>query len=328
MEIGFISSPEKPTDSLKISVFFRVLRAFDSRFEPLILQLEISKTTTDFNAIIAFLMEAERRMGPKDPLKEIAFSAGMPRDKAPESRKPRGFQGNCYNCNKYGHRASACKLPKKESAGPPIGPPIGPSTGPLATPGGGKGLSPDPEFTWLAATEPVMPTPLLWVIDSGASRHMTYAREAFSEYTPLVEPISITTANGASIQALGQGTIPIKISVKGLERTVALTEVLHVPGLAGSLISVSQLQDRRITIRTTLEFNGYKGHYLLLERQGSLIGVAERLGKQYALLGSSVRSFMAVSSIKAPETKRAPEPIDILWHRRFGHLSLVSLENL
>jgi len=158
VEIGLISSPEKPTDSLKISVFFRVLRALDARFEPLILQLEISKTTTDFSAIVAFLTEAERRMGAKDPLKETVFSAQTPPKRTPTGG-PKVFQGNCYNCGKHGHRAAKCRLPKKV---------IGPSTGPLATPGGRRGLSPGPESTtetsWTAFTghtEPTEPVPLL-----------------------------------------------------------------------------------------------------------------------------------------------------------------------
>src|SRR5882757_988666 len=170
VEIGLISSLEKPTDSLKISVFFRVIRAIDPRFEPLILQLEVSKSTTDFNAIVAHLTEAERRMGAKDPLKETAFSARTPKKGSMgATRRPTGrFRGNCYNCGKLGHKSTECRAPKKST---------GPSTGPLVTPGGRRGLSPTPdiamEASWMATTGPLESNPiasLVWVIDSGASR--------------------------------------------------------------------------------------------------------------------------------------------------------------
>ena len=174
-------------------------------------------------------------MGAKDPLRETVFSACIP------GKRPIGrFQGSCYNCGKAGHISAKCRAPRKLN-----GPSPGPSTGPLVTPGGRRGLSPGPEHavetSWMANIEPNPLEPLLWVIDSGASRHMTFSRESFSDYMPLTEPILITTANGATIQALGQGTVPLRVTVQGTERAVALTEVLYAPGLSGSLISVLQL---------------------------------------------------------------------------------------
>ena len=50
-----------------------------------------------------------------------------------------------------------------------------------------------------------------------------------------------------------------------------LHQVLHVPGLAGSLISVSQLQDRGILIRTTANDE------LMLELNGKAVGRAVRV---------------------------------------------------
>ena len=185
---------------------------------------------------MAHLTEAERHIGAKDPLRETVFSACI------SGKRPIGrFQGNCYNCGKAGYISAKCRAPRKLN-GPSPGPSLGPSTGPLVTPGGRRGLSPGPEHaaetSWMANTEPNPLEPLLWVIDSGASRHMTFSRESFSDYMPLTEPILITTANGATIQALGQGTVPLRVTVQGTERAVALTEVLYAPGLSGSLISV------------------------------------------------------------------------------------------
>lgn len=100
---------------------------------------------------------------------------------------------------------------------------------------------------------------------------MTFCKEAFSELYRLEEPITILTANGGSLQATFQGMIPLKVALLGSERTVALTEVLYVPGLAGSLISVIQLQNKGITVRTT------EKNSLLIERQGTVTGVAQRI---------------------------------------------------
>jgi hypothetical protein len=75
-------------------------------------------------------------------------------------------------------------------------------------------------------------------MDSGYSRHITYAEESFSTYSVLDEPIKVITASGAVIQAIAEGIIQLKITLKGELYTIALTGVLYVPGLAGSLISV------------------------------------------------------------------------------------------
>jgi len=315
-EIGDIDPKERPSENAKTAVFLRAIRALDPRFDPLILQLEISDSITNkYPIVVTKLTEFERRLGPKEPIREGAFSA-TGTGKAPK------FQGKCFNCGRVGHRKQDCKSPKKS-------PGNSPSTGPLPTPTGGKGLRIGPtegakhaiEHSWAATIESMpynSPEELLWVIDSGASRHMTYARGAFKEYSPLSEPILIQTANGAEIQAIGQGTVSLRVPLNGTITPVALTEVLYAPGLAGSLISVLQLQDKGITVRTTVK-KGQPGG-LLIERQGRAIGVATRLGKAYTLKGV----------LQSPENalKATEEDTTGLWHKRLGHLSSGSLQKL
>jgi hypothetical protein len=178
-------------------------------------------------------------MGPKEALKETVLSTKTA-VKAP--KKP--FQGECFNCGKKGHIKAQCKSKKQGQ---------GPSTGPLATPSGGRGLSPGPreriadaksavEASWMASTGPsYSSSKLLWIVDSGCSRHMTFCKEAFTEYSLLSVPIEVNTANGACILAIAEGTIPLSVAIGDTIRTVALTRVLHVPKLTGSLLSVIQL---------------------------------------------------------------------------------------
>jgi hypothetical protein len=249
-EIGDIDPTERPSENAKIAVFLRAVKALDPRFDPLILQLEISGTVKDYAVVVTKLTEFERRMGLKEPVKEGAFSAQSTKGKL-------RFQGKCHNCDKAGHMARHCRAPKRDAEGCK-----GPSTGPLPTPSRGRGLSPSLkgttgskdsaksaiEHSW-AALETDSRGPkglrgtdrLLWVVDSRASRHMTYFKEAFTEYSTLQEPVPIVTANGIELQAIGQGTVVLKVLKKGTVSLAELTEVLYVPGLTGSLISVSQL---------------------------------------------------------------------------------------
>jgi hypothetical protein len=59
----------------------------------------------------------------------------------------------------------------------------------------------------MAIIEPTYSRDMLWVIDSGSSRYITYLREVFTEYRVLDTPIQVTTANGACIPAIAEGTM-------------------------------------------------------------------------------------------------------------------------
>lgn len=322
-EIASISLEERPTDTLKTTVLFQAVRAKDPVFDPVILQVGLTGITS-FNAIVEQLTEYERRIG-EQPQKESAFTADPAREGRSANQKTQkmmpkaGFKGRCFHCNKVGHRKSECRALNQ-----------GASTGPLATPGGSRGLSPPlqdahvaSESSWIAATAASgpyetaytaswKPEDQSWVIDSGCTRHMTYSKDAFLDYTPLHPPIGVNIANGAYIQAIAEGTVQLQVQVRGSVRTVTLSRVLYVPALAGSLISVSQLQDRGINTRTA------PGRKLLLELQGTVVGVAERVGRTYTLKTAGATAYSATTNETSSE----------IWHQRFGHISTQSLQQV
>ena len=58
-----------------------------------------------------------------------------------------------------------------------------------------------------------------------------------------------------------------------------LTDVLHILGVARSLISVSQLEDRGITIRTLRVLK----HRIIFELSGDVVALASQARKSYIL---------------------------------------------
>jgi hypothetical protein len=109
-------------------------------------------------------------------------------------------------------------------------------------------------------------------------------------------PIQVTTANRAYIPAITEGTVVLQVALGAYVRTIKLTGVLYVPKLAGSLISVLQLQDKGITIRTTTRSTRKK---LLIKLQGTVIGVTSRLGRAYALDSVPQSTRIKHTSLKA-----------------------------
>ena len=158
---------------------------------------------------------------------------------------------------------------------------------------------------------------------------MTYCKEAFIEYALLDTPIEIGTASGTRIEAIAEGAMTLKVAIGATVRMVTLTGLLHVPRLAGSLVSVIQLQDRGIMVRSTTREAENK---LILEVGEVTIGEVSRIGKSYALdskvqqigiadmaLESTVQEAVVTENIAEGQTAKEREAM--LWHRRFGHLS-------
>ena len=73
-----------------------------------------------------------------------------------------------------------------------------------------------------------------WVVESGAIDHMTHSPTRFNSYKPCPNTKKITIVDGSSI------TIPIQ-GIINLTRTFLLKNVLHVPKLSTTLISIPQI---------------------------------------------------------------------------------------
>jgi hypothetical protein len=74
----------------------------------------------------------------------------------------------------------------------------------------------------------------IWVIDSGATDHMTYSVAGFTSYQPCPSNKKIIVVDGSLTTIAGQGTIP-------LNPVFTLKRVLHVPNLTANLLSIQKL---------------------------------------------------------------------------------------
>jgi hypothetical protein len=119
------------------------------------------------------------------------------------------------------------------------------------------------------------------------------------------------------IHGTGFRNVSIQVFTEKLQtRMLALTDVLYVPELAGSLISVSQLQDKRILIQTTDSISKYT---MTLTKDSFVITNTSRVGSQYILDSVIIEATIAV-------TERDPD-LD-LWYRNFRHIGVQGLRGL
>lgn len=145
-----------------------------------------------------------------------------------------------------------------------------------------------------------------WVIDSGATAHMTGNSHLFSRpLSPAPFP-SVTLADGSTSSVLGSGTIHLTPSF-------SLSSVLHLPNLSFNLISTSQLTH---DLNCVVMF--FSGYCLFQDRVTKKI-----IGRGYESGGLYLFDHQVSQAVACPVV---PSPFEV--HCRLGHPSLFVLKKL
>ena len=143
-----------------------------------------------------------------------------------------------------------------------------------------------------------------WILDSGASQHMTNKKNWYSSWKPLQEPINVIVGNDAKIPAEGLGNISFLASTGEKKQ---LTDVLYVPKIKRNLLSIAAITDRGLKVN----FKRTKAQ--IVDSTRKLVGKGVRRNNLYKL-----NAFVAT----------AEDNTSKLWHERFGHISFGVLKEM
>lgn len=80
-----------------------------------------------------------------------------------------------------------------------------------------------------------------WVLNSGASTHISRDKSNMSELRPTTAPLFVTTANGTKMPVLRTGCTPISSNNK-------LSNILYIPSMTRNLLSIGKLADQGNTV--------------------------------------------------------------------------------
>lgn len=139
-----------------------------------------------------------------------------------------------------------------------------------------------------------------WVINSGATDHMTGNSHLFSAFQSNSSTLTVTLADGSTSRIRGSGTINPTPSLP-------LSSVLHLPNLSFNLVSVSQL-----TKNLNCSVSFFPDHCLFQDlTTKKIIGKGHESGGLY-ILDTSFSTSIACSSVNSAFTD----------HCRLGHPSL------
>ena len=211
----------------------------------------------------------------------------------------------CFYCGNKGHISRACRKRRSDEAGSSAGSQHRPQFSALALAARSSGAERSTSHS----------QQVRWVLDTGASRHITGNRSIMRNLRPVEEPVTITFGNGGTGRAAATGEVLLNTS----NNAFLLTEVLYIPEATENLVSV------RHATRYGLDFKFCRDR-CEIGQHGRTVAVAPCTGDAiYYLSGwSEVQQEAAQTALAANSTKETPE----LWHKRFGHLGYENLARL
>lgn len=152
-----------------------------------------------------------------------------------------------------------------------------------------------------------------WIIDSGCSSHMTFDKSRFSSYSSVSDRQYVELGNGSKVQIVGKGTIEIKIKVSNKDRLCRIENVLHVPELGYSLLSVSSLDRKGLDIT-------FSDQKCRIKTQTSTIHATGTMRGNLYLLDTC-------NSSTANNTVLLSNDIET-WHKRLAHIDSGAIKKM
>ena len=283
----------------------KLLEGLLPKYRMFVVALEAQGVSTlTFNDVHTRLLHEELRRHKDGGKVEQAYVAKQQPKKGNQG-KPKG---SCFYCGKPGHFKKDCfKWQRDQKHGQGGG-----AQGPTEH---GARVASDNNFVFSATIGEVKHPHQTWYVDSGATKHMCFNLDAFSKLA-LTTPEPVYLGNHAAVEAVGVGDVPIITVHEGREMPGTLTNVLYVPKLAVNLLSVPQL------VQKGMDVNFSKGRCSIVSPHGEVLGKATLDGNMYKLHTKDVEMACKAKVVATP-AKEAQ-----LWHERFGHIGMQSLEQL
>ena len=255
--------------------------------------LQGSDTLTMAKALSDLLAEETR-------LHSLSSTGGNPHSVLAAAQKPKNIFKPCDHCGKTNHRSELCfvKFPEKltdfraRRAARGRGP--GPSTrGSVA----------------VAATSSACTSESAWVLDSGASFHVTSDQSKLASTTPVTDGASVQTADGTVCHITHKGSLS--------DPHFTVPNIFFVPELSMDLLSVGQITDHNC-------FVGFDDSSCFVQdlRTGEVIGTGRRrrAAPRLYILDSLRLPSLATSPAHVLSATLASVASFAQWHHRLGHL--------
>lgn len=150
----------------------------------------------------------------------------------------------------------------------------------------------------------------VWVLDTGASNHMTGNRSALTHLDNSVRG-TVRFGDGSYVEIHGLGSMVMQ---GRHEQHKVLTDVFYIPKLKSNIISLGQLEERGFEVSLK------NGRLKVLDSEGTLLISAPRTGNRLYTIRLGPASPVCYLMKTGDATW--------LWHGRYGHLNFKALREL
>ena len=154
-----------------------------------------------------------------------------------------------------------------------------------------------------------------WVVDNGATTHMTWDKGVFVTYAIMQDMPKVRLGDGRHVKAEGKGSVCLCIKDdKEAERVIRLSSVLYVADLSCNLFSVRDITNKG----NRMMFDDITCS--VITRGDVVIASGHKRGYLYVLDGTA--------DCQPDEALVAAQPSSDLWHQRLAHVNDKVLEKL
>ncbi|CAJ2653193.1 unnamed protein product [Trifolium pratense] len=285
------------------TVVEKILRSMTAKFNHVVCSIELSSdvTTLSIDELQSSLIVHEQRMKgqlikqEEQALKVTNGGRGRGRGRNSNSARGRGRgrqskeNVECFHCHKLGHYQSNCPNWSENA--------------------NYAELDEFKEEMLLMAKTNDDEFGENWFLDSGCSNHMSSNKDWFYDFDENYRD-SVKLGDDSRMNVMGKGNV--KLSING--RVHVFTNVYFIPGLKTNLLSIGQIQQKKATI--VFKNNCCKVYH---EEEGLL----------FATYMSTNRMYIVKAEVIAPRCLQASKLVNsLLWHSRYGHLSIKGLNVL
>ena len=278
-----------------------LLGSLPKSYSTLVTALESRGDDLTLNYVQQALAHEERKMQERGHSKSdeqkrdsalVGDSTGKPK------LKPR-YKPICYNCRQRGHFQRDCPNTRK-----------GPHKAETAAEESTNAFTAGKDCSDRGR----------WLVDSGASSHMTWDKELLTDYKEFQTPEKIGLGDGRQVDAVGAGNVHLKMLFNVSQPKMSVMyRVLYVPELACNLFSVRAAASKG----NFLKFG--RSRCWIRDGNGKLCGMGTMIDKLYQLDCEVVPS--AEAATLATKSRARDSNLD-MWHYRLGHANEQTIKNM